>query len=109
MGYLRQLGLTYQPRFNASGRAFPDVSAQGEKLLIAYRGQTISVDGTSASAPIFASIVALINDRVITKGRTPLGFLNPLIYSNPVIWNDIMTGNFAISSQHILMVPDLLF
>lgn len=85
-------------KYNRNGRAFPDIAAQGEKIAIAYRGQPILVDGTSASAPIVASIVALVNDRLIAKGKNRLGFLNPLIYQNPNMWNDITTGKFVISS-----------
>lgn len=36
--------------------------------------------GTSASAPVVASIVALLNDARLYKGKPALGFLNPLIY-----------------------------
>lgn len=36
------------------------------------------ISGTSASAPIFASMVALVNDRLAGAGKPPLGFLNPL-------------------------------
>jgi tripeptidyl-peptidase-1 len=90
--------------YNEHGRAFPDIAAQGENIVIAYRDEFILVDGTSASAPIFASIVALINDRRMAKGGKPLGFLNPLIYSRPDIWNDITTGNFVTSSQYLLPV-----
>ncbi|KAF9371354.1 hypothetical protein CPB97_002019, partial [Podila verticillata] len=92
-GYLDQLGTTYAGRFNRTGRAYPDISAQGENIVIAYRGQLAMVEGTSASAPIVASVVALLNDRLIAKGSHPLGFLNPLIYSKPGIWTDITQGN----------------
>ncbi|KAK5809650.1 family S53 protease [Linnemannia elongata] len=92
-GYLGHLGSMYQGRYNANGRAFPDVAAQGVNIAIAHNGQAISVDGTSASAPIFASVVALINDRLLAKGRKPLGFLNPFIYQKQGIFNDITTGS----------------
>lgn len=36
--------------------------------------------GTSASAPVVASIVALLNDARLSQGKPALGFLNPLIY-----------------------------
>ncbi|KAF9922326.1 hypothetical protein FBU30_007591 [Linnemannia zychae] len=91
--YLQKLGGTYLGRYNPNGRAYPDISAQGQKITIAHRGGYILVDGTSASAPIFASIVALINDRRISKGQSRLGFLNLFIYSRPDIWNDISTGS----------------
>src|SRR5690349_21125108 len=86
----------YQGRYNANGRAFPDVAAQGVNIAIAHNGQAISVDGTSASAPIFASVVALINDRLLAKGRKPLGFLNPFIYQKQGIFNDITTGKILL-------------
>lgn len=33
------------------------------------------------STPIFASVIALLNDERIAAGKSPLGFLNPLLYS----------------------------
>jgi tripeptidyl-peptidase I len=50
--------------------------------------------GTSASAPTFAGLVALLNDARISAGRPPLGFLNPLIYQvGDKAFNDITAGN----------------
>ena len=37
-------------------------------------------DGTSASAPVFAGVVSLLNDARLAAGKSPLGFLNPLLY-----------------------------
>jgi tripeptidyl-peptidase-1 len=52
-----------------------------------------TVSGTSASAPTFASIIALLNDELIAAGKPPLGFLNPLLYSAPETLTDITSGN----------------
>lgn len=76
--YLTALGSTNSGRYHASGRAFPDVAAQGEKVIIGYRGRYGLVEGTSCSSPIFASVISLINDRLIAAGKPVLGFLNPL-------------------------------
>jgi tripeptidyl-peptidase-1 len=92
-GYLAQLGSTYRGLYNASSRAYPDVSAQGKNLVIVKGGKEYRVDGTSASAPIFASVISLLNERLLRMGRQPLGFLNPLIYLFPEIFNDITSGN----------------
>ncbi|EJD51338.1 family S53 protease [Auricularia subglabra TFB-10046 SS5] len=92
-GYLSQIGNLHSGLFNASGRAFPDVAAMGDNVLIAWQGIEGLVAGTSASTPIFASIVALINDRLAAKGKPPLGFLNPFLYANPHAFTDIHTGN----------------
>lgn len=38
------------------------------------------MDGTSASAPAFAAIIALVNDALMVEGKPVLGFLNPWIW-----------------------------
>ena len=37
------------------------------------------VAGTSASAPIFASLIAAVNDARIAAGKTPVGWINPAV------------------------------
>jgi len=92
-GYLAQLGSTNAGLFNTSGRAFPDVSAQGENVVIFDGGQEGTVAGTSCSSPIFASTIALLNAELIAAGKPVLGFLNPFIYANPGVFTDITTGS----------------
>ncbi|KAF7356383.1 Family S53 protease [Mycena venus] len=92
-GYLKALGSTNQGLFNASGRGYPDVSAQGENVQIVSGGQTGGVDGTSCSTPIFASVIGLINDQLVAGGKPPLGFLNPWLYSNAAALNDVSAGS----------------
>ncbi|KAJ3732596.1 family S53 protease-like protein [Lentinula guzmanii] len=91
--YLSTLGDTYGGRFSPNGRAFPDVAAQGFDVLIVNGGQPQLVSGTSCSSPIFASVIALINDRRVSAGKSPLGFLNPFLYLNPGAFFDITTGS----------------
>lgn len=76
-----------------TGRAFPDVSAQGENVVIFDGGQEGTVAGTSCSAPIISSTIALLNAELIAAGRRPLGFLNPFIYAYPGMFTDIKTGS----------------
>ncbi|KAI9436189.1 peptidase S8/S53 domain-containing protein [Lactarius indigo] len=59
----------------------PDVSAAGTNLQIVLSSIEGSVEGMSCSSPIFASVVSLLNDRLIVAGKPALGFLNPLLYS----------------------------
>ncbi|KAK3811011.1 MAG: family S53 protease-like protein, partial [Benniella sp.] len=94
--YLTKLGGTYGGRYERDGRAYPDVAAIGTNVRIYRNGQIESVNGTSASAPIFASVIALINDRLMSAdGGKPLGFLNNLLYSEKGVQglNDIVSGN----------------
>jgi len=75
-------------------QAIPDVSAQADYFRIFWQGQPTLLGGTSASAPTFAGLVALLNDGRIAAGRPPLGFLNPLIYQvGDKAFNDITAGN----------------
>ncbi len=92
--YLKQLGNTNQGLFNTEGRAFPDVSAQGVNFVVDVAGQGQGVSGTSASSPVFASVIALLNDELLNQGKAPLGFLNPLLYSQgAAALNDITKGS----------------
>lgn len=45
-GYLTGLQSEYSGRFNATGRAYPDVAAQGENVVIELGGNLVLVDGT---------------------------------------------------------------
>lgn len=80
--------------FNASGRAYPDVSAFATDFVIIDDGFPQPVDGTSCAAPTFAGIVAILNDVRLNKGLKTLGFLNPLLYQSlkGVGFNDITEG-----------------
>ncbi len=98
-GYLTAIGSEYSGLFNPSGRAYPDVAAQGVDVEIAYEEEGELVDGTSCASPIFASVIALLNDQLISAGKSPLGFLNPFIYSTGAsALNDITSGKFSVLS-----------
>lgn len=92
--YLATLSEEYTGLFNLSGRAYPDVSTQGSQFLVNVAGQLQYVEGTSASSPTFASVIALLNDQRLQAGLSPLGFLNPLLYLNAsTAFNDITVGS----------------
>ena len=84
----------YYGDYDSAGRAYPDVAAIGQNVEIMLEGQATAVSGTSASSPIFASIIALLNDQLIAKGKSPLGFLNPFLYSTGAsAFTDITSGS----------------
>jgi len=92
--YLSAFGTTYTGLYNKTGRGYPDVSAQGQSFQVVIGGQTSSVTGTSASTPTFAAVISLLNDYRIANGKSPLGFLNPLLYSKGTSGlNDITIGS----------------
>ena len=64
-----------------TGRAYPDVVAVGHNLEISWNRKFMPIDGTSASAPIFAGVVSLVNSQRVSHSMPPLGFLGPLLYT----------------------------
>ncbi|KAJ6534417.1 family S53 protease [Mycena capillaripes] len=72
--YLESIGDENSGMYNPNGRGFPDVASEWEVFIVT------SVGGTSCASPIFASFIALVNDRLIAAGKPVLGFLNPVLY-----------------------------
>lgn len=86
----------YAGLFNASGRAIPDIAAQGVNFSIVWNGTVMEVDGTSCATPTAAAILALVNDALVAAGKPTLGFLNPWLYSKGFeAFNDILSGSSA--------------
>ena len=80
------------------GRGVPDVagnadSATGYLCKIAGIAKLVPIGGTSAVAPLWAGLVALINQRLATLGKKPAGFINPILYANAGAFHDITSGN----------------
>jgi tripeptidyl-peptidase-1 len=92
--YTKNLGAMYPNMYNASGRAYPDIAAQGQSYAIVWNGMNIQLDGTSASTPTMAGVIALLNDHLIANGKASLGFMNPWLYSVGFqAFNDITSGS----------------
>jgi tripeptidyl-peptidase-1 len=86
--------------YNAGGRGIPDVSALGRNYVIVVGQQFNLVSGTSASTPVFAGMITLINDCRLQKGKNPLGFLNQALYSlDPSVFNDVTQGENNCSAD----------
>ncbi|KAF8258632.1 subtilisin-like protein [Lactarius quietus] len=82
-GFLKVLGSKkYRGLFNPYGRGIPDVAARIAAYPIYLDGEEIYVRGTSCSTPVVAAIFSLLNDYQLSKGRHPLGWLNPWLYED---------------------------
>lgn len=79
--YLDILGDQWDGLYNSSGRGFPDVAAQAYRFHVIDQGEDVLVGGTSAAAPTFAAVISLLNNALLASGQSPLGFLNPWLYS----------------------------
>ncbi|KAK3186957.1 hypothetical protein K4F52_004401 [Lecanicillium sp. MT-2017a] len=92
--YLKTLDGRLDGLYDPSMRAFPDISAVGTNILVIASGRPAVLQGTSASAPIIASMLAVVNDARARKGKKSLGWVNELFYSDKVrsILRDITEG-----------------
>ncbi|KAF7328158.1 Family S53 protease-like protein [Mycena venus] len=91
--FLNTIPPDFAGTFNKSGRGYPDVAVQGWGLDYVFQGATLTTGGTSFSSPIFASIVALINDRLLAAGKPVVGFMNPWLYAHSEAFTDITEGH----------------
>ncbi|EOO02778.1 putative tripeptidyl-peptidase protein [Phaeoacremonium minimum UCRPA7] len=80
-GYLKILGDRWKGLYNPHGRGFPDVSGQSVRYHVFDYGKDVMYSGTSASAPMFAALVSLLNNARLAKKLPPMGFLNPWLYT----------------------------
>ncbi|KAI4845208.1 subtilisin-like protein, partial [Aureobasidium sp. EXF-8846] len=98
--YLKTLGNRDSAYFNASGRAYPDIAGQGSYFATVWNGTDTLVSGTSASTPLIAAIIALVNDALIAGGKPTLGFLNPWLYKKGYrAFTDITSGSAVGCSE----------
>jgi kumamolisin len=86
---------------NHVGRGVPDVAGNADPFTgyqVVTDGQTGVVGGTSAVAPLWAGLIARINQQL---GK-PAGFINALLYAQEPgagALNDITSGNNDITGQ----------
>ena len=78
-----------------TGRGVPDVAGDAHPATgyqVRVDGQNFVIGGTSAVAPLWAGLVALMNQKL----GHPVGFLNPLLYGSLVgksVVHDVTHGN----------------
>jgi kumamolisin len=91
--YQATAGVPANPETKFVGRGVPDVSGNADPVTgyqVVVDGDKIIVGGTSAVAPLWAGLIALLNQSL----GAPVGFLNPTIYGlGEGPFRDITTGN----------------
>jgi subtilase family serine protease len=82
-----------QPQTKFQGRGVPDVAGDADPVTgyqVRVDGQNQVIGGTSAVAPLWAALVALMNEQL----GTPIGFLNPKLYPlGESVFHDVTSGN----------------
>jgi hypothetical protein len=86
-------------------RNVPDVAMIADNVWLVANGEGGEVGGTSVASPLWAGIVALVNQQAVATGQAPLGFANPALYAigksagYGSSFHDITTGNNTTSSS----------
>jgi tripeptidyl-peptidase-1 len=65
--------------FNKAGRGYPDVAAVGDNYLVHMQGYSDHLGGTSVSVPIWGSILTLINEERLARGKGTVGFVHQVL------------------------------
>jgi hypothetical protein len=92
--YFNKVSTTNFPTGFSNRRGYPDISALGHKYFITLNQGFYTVSGTSASAPVVAGMISLVNAARVSRGQSTFGFINPWLYANAgAVVNDISSGN----------------
>ncbi|MGD0636543.1 MAG: alkaline phosphatase family protein [Nitrososphaerales archaeon] len=83
-----------------AGRGVPDVAGDADPntgYTVRVDGKQIPVGGTSAVAPLWSALAGLLNQQASETGGKPVGFLNPLLYTQALdssgAFHDIVSGS----------------
>jgi kumamolisin len=91
--YQNSAGVPTNPETNFADRGVPDVSGDADPTTgyqVRVDGKNEVVGGTSAVAPLWAALVALMNEEL----GAPVGFINPKLYAaGESAVRDITSGN----------------
>ena len=75
-----------QTYYNSTGRAYPDISALAgywNPYCVTYHGgKDLLKFQAPPLQPVIAGIIAQLNDQKLSNGDSPLGWLNPWLYSS---------------------------
>merc|ERR1711935_205422 len=102
-GYLQSnVGKSLVAGFNASNRAYPDLTFASNNFEVVIGGSLYPmIGGTSAAAPSLAGLFSLVNARRKAQGKGGVGFVNPTLYAagSQGCCNDITQGANMCSQQ----------
>jgi Pro-kumamolisin, activation domain/Subtilase family len=91
---------------STTSRNVPDVALLADNIfVVADNGTQQTLQGTSASAPLWAGLAALANQKAASLGQPPIGFVNPVLYNlgqggaAATYFQDIKTGNNIVAGS----------
>jgi kumamolisin len=94
-GYQSSIAVPPAPQ-GGTGRGVPDVAGNADPATgyrVVIHGAWTTIGGTSAVAPLWAGLIALLNQRMSAVGKPHVGSIHSAIYAHPGVFRDITTGN----------------
>jgi Pro-kumamolisin, activation domain/Viral BACON domain len=96
---------------STNNRNIPDVALTSDNVWVIFGGgQSGEYGGTSCATPLWAALIALVNEQGAASGLPPMGFINPTVYalakgpSYSACFHDTVTGSNTWPSS-----PDLYY
>jgi kumamolisin len=96
--YQSNLALPLSVNDGAKRRGVPDVAAAAAAVPgynIILDGQQMVKDGTSAVAPLWAALIAMLN----AQRGAPIGLINPLLYANTSLFRPITQRDNRVDNR----------
>ncbi|KAH8775152.1 peptidase S8/S53 domain-containing protein [Hyaloscypha finlandica] len=88
------------------GRGIPDVSVNGDNDAVYAGGTRIPLVALLLVHRFFSAVITRLNEARLGVGKKPIGFLNPSLYANPSMSNDITNGtNLGCNTTSFASVP----
>eukprot|EP00762_Andalucia_godoyi_P004688 ANDGO_03623.mRNA.1 Tripeptidyl-peptidase 1 len=95
--YFKMMNPAMAPSIHFENRQVPDIAVSAQSFTTFMQGEFRWTGGTSASAPLTASMLALMNDRLVKSGKPRVGFVNPMLYQAartfPESFTDVRFGS----------------
>lgn len=94
-----QSALGLENRYSTGRRQVPDVAGPADPdspFFVVFRGQPTAAGGTSAAAPFWAGVAAIVDQYARAQGVGPVGSANALLYGiakrDPRAFHDVTRG-----------------
>jgi len=89
-----------------SGRGYPDLAALANNYMVLIGGDFFSIAGTSASTPVVAGMISLVNAARLAHGGPTMGWINPFLYQYyENFTHDITSGDNLCTSDPQICCP----
>jgi tripeptidyl-peptidase I len=86
----------------SQNRGYPDISGLAYNYFVIVNGTGTTLSGTSASSPVVAAFISLVNAKRAQLGKGSVGWFNPALYKmNRNFTVDVVSGSNECTSDMV--------